>query len=74
MGDTFAVFVEMADPDRRSSDGLTAVAYPISFSFSQLVFVAILGFVFYSEVPDLFTWLGSTIVFLAALYLVRKEC
>ena len=46
----------------------------VPFSFSQLVFVAILGFVFYSEVPDLFTWLGSTIVFLAALYLVRKEC
>ena len=41
--------------------------------FTRLVWSAILGFVLFSEVPDLWTWIGGAMIVLATTYLARRE-
>ena len=43
------------------------------FDFSRLVFVSILGFVFFGERPDLWTWVGGGVIVAAAAYIAHRE-
>ena len=43
------------------------------FDFCKLIWVAILGYLFFAEVPDLFVWLGGAIVFASATYIAIRE-
>ena len=43
------------------------------FSFSILIFAAIAGFVAFSEVPIVWTWVGAAIIGLGGVILVRAE-
>ena len=43
------------------------------FDFLRLPIAAILGFVIFSEVPDLMTILGMTIIIAASVYIARRE-
>lgn len=45
----------------------------LPFDFSRLIFAAILGYVFFAEIPDLWTWVGAAIIFLATLYTAHRE-
>ncbi|MDC0033072.1 DMT family transporter, partial [Alphaproteobacteria bacterium] len=40
----------------------------IPFDFTRLPFVVAIGFVYFSELPDLFTILGGTIIFCASIF------
>lgn len=41
--------------------------------FLRLPFVAILGFVLFDQLPDIFTWIGAGVIVVAATYLTREE-
>jgi drug/metabolite transporter (DMT)-like permease len=41
--------------------------------FTRLVWSAILGFVFFAEVPGLWTWIGGAMIVGATTYLARRE-
>ena len=43
---------------------LVDVSMTQPYSFLSLVFASIIGFFVFSEMPDLFTWLGASIIFL----------
>ncbi len=43
------------------------------FDFFKLIWVAIMGYLFFAEVPGLFVWLGGTIVFASASYIAIRE-
>ncbi|MBD20714.1 MAG: hypothetical protein CMM37_06710 [Rhodospirillaceae bacterium] len=43
----------------------------LPFNFTRLIWAALLGYMFFSEIPDLWTWLGGTIIFLASIWLTR---
>jgi drug/metabolite transporter (DMT)-like permease len=45
----------------------------LPFDFSRLVFVSILGFVFFGERPDLWTWVGAGVIVAAAAYIAHRE-
>jgi drug/metabolite transporter (DMT)-like permease len=49
----------------------TGVVMP--FDFLRLVWVSILGYVLFSEVPGLFTWIGGGVIFASAAYLAYRE-
>lgn len=51
--------------------GETTVVMP--FDFLKLVWVAILGYVLFAEIPDGYTWLGAAIVFSSSFYLAYRE-
>jgi drug/metabolite transporter (DMT)-like permease len=43
------------------------------FDFLKLVWAAFLGIIFFTEVPDLFTWVGAAIVFGSSFYIAWRE-
>lgn len=49
----------------------TGVVMP--FDFLRLVWVSILGYLLFAEVPDVFTWVGGSVVFASAAYLAYRE-
>lgn len=51
----------------------TDVSAVLPFDFSRLIFAAILGYLFFAESPDIWTWLGAAIIFSAALYTAHRE-
>jgi len=43
------------------------------FGFAQLPFVAVLGFMAYGEVPDVWTWAGALVIFTSGAYTAHRE-
>lgn len=43
------------------------------FSFTNMVFASIIGYVFFAETVDLWTWVGACVIFLSTMYIVRRE-
>ena len=49
----------------------TAVVVPIDFF--KLVWASLIGYIFFTEVPDMFTWIGGVMIFAGATYLAIRE-
>jgi drug/metabolite transporter (DMT)-like permease len=45
----------------------------LPFDFSRLIFAALLGFFFFAERPDAWTWVGGAVIFVATAYTARRE-
>ena len=43
------------------------------FHYAQLPLVALLGYLLFAEVPDLWTWVGAAIIAGSAIYIARRE-
>jgi drug/metabolite transporter (DMT)-like permease len=43
------------------------------FEFLRLPYAALLGFVFFHETPDLWTWVGAAIIIVSSLAIARRE-
>jgi drug/metabolite transporter (DMT)-like permease len=43
------------------------------FSYSQLVWVTVLGFLIFGEIPDLWTLVGATVIIASGLYTAHRE-
>jgi len=43
------------------------------FSFTHMIFASIIGYLFFAEIADVWTWVGAGIIFGATLYIVRRE-
>ena len=49
------------------------VAYVVPYRYTSLLFSIILGYLFFAEVPDEYTILGSTIVIMTGLFTLYRE-
>jgi drug/metabolite transporter (DMT)-like permease len=45
----------------------------LTFEFSRLPFAVGLGYVLFGELIDAWTWLGASIIFASAVYIIRRE-
>ncbi len=45
----------------------------VPFDYARLPFVALIAFVLFGEVPDIWTWVGAAIIAGAAIYIARRE-
>ena len=59
---------------------LTAAAFRVAdvsvvtpLMFLQLIWAALIGFVFFAEIPDVFLWVGGTMIFASVAYLAYRE-
>jgi drug/metabolite transporter (DMT)-like permease len=43
------------------------------FDFLRLIFIAVIGFVFFDEVSDPWTWVGALVIFGSAYLVARDE-
>jgi drug/metabolite transporter (DMT)-like permease len=41
--------------------------------FTRLIWSAIFGYMFYAEVPDIWTWLGAVLIFSSTTYITFRE-
>ena len=41
--------------------------------FTQLIFASLLGFIIFGSLPDLFTWIGASVIFLGVLIISYRE-
>ncbi len=47
------------------------VVFPVDFT--RLVWATIIGYLLFSEIPDLWTWVGGTIIFASTTYIAYRE-
>ena len=43
------------------------------FDYLRLIWVAVTGYMFFAEVPDIFVWLGGTLIFASTAYITVRE-
>ena len=55
--------------NRAMSETDASVALP--FNFTRLIWAAMFGYLFFAQVPDLWTWVGGSLIFLASIWLTR---
>lgn len=51
--------------------GDTTALMPLDFT--KLIWAALIGFLFFGQVPDLWTWIGGTVIFVSATYISYRE-
>lgn len=50
----------------------TDATFALPFNFSRLLWAALLGWLVFAEFPDVWTWVGGSIIFVASVYLLRR--
>lgn len=55
--------------NRAMSETDASVALP--FNFTRLIWAAMFGYLFFAQIPDLWTWVGGSVIFLASIWLTR---
>jgi drug/metabolite transporter (DMT)-like permease len=45
----------------------------VPFDYARLPFVAVLAYLIFGQVPDLWTWVGAAVIVASAVYIVRRE-
>ena len=45
----------------------------LPLDYARLPFVAVIGFVLFAEVPDVWTWVGAAVIAGAAIYIAQRE-
>ncbi len=53
--------------------GLADTSALMPFDFARLIFSAIVGFLFFSQVPDIWTGIGATVIAAAGFYIAHRE-
>ena len=51
--------------------GETTAVMP--YDFTRLPFMALVGYLIFAEVPDIWTWVGGAIIFASSIYIARRE-
>jgi drug/metabolite transporter (DMT)-like permease len=52
---------------------LADVSIVMPFDFFRLIFSALIGFIFFLQEPDLFTYIGAAIIFASSIYIAIRE-
>mgnify|MGYP001794485842 CR=1 FL=1 len=52
---------------------LADVSIVMPFDFFRLIFSAMIGFLFFMQEPDLFTYIGAAIIFASSIYIAIRE-
>ena len=49
---------------------MTAV---LPLDFTRMIWIAIIGYAVFGEIPDVWTWVGGTVIFSSATYIAIRE-
>ena len=66
----FGSIAQMAISEALKETDSTAL---MPFDFLKLIWTAIIGVWFFAEVPDIYTWVGATVIFLSGLFIAFRE-
>lgn len=48
------------------------ISIAMPFNFTRLIWASILGWIVFAELPDLWTWIGGTVIFVSSVWLTRQ--
>ena len=51
----------------------TDLSVIMPFDFTKLIWVSLIAFLFFGEIPELTTWIGGAVIFSAGLYIAQRE-
>ena len=43
----------------------------LPYNFTRLIWAALFGFLFFAEIPDIWTWVGGMVIFISSIWLTR---
>ena len=66
----FGSIAQMAISEALKETDSTAL---MPFDFLKLIWTAMIGVWFFSEIPDIYTWIGATVIFLSGLFIAIRE-
>jgi len=66
----FGSIAQMAISESLKETDSTAL---MPFDFLKLIWTAMIGVWFFAEVPDIYTWVGATVIFLSGLFIAYRE-
>ena len=49
------------------------ISIVLPVDFTRLVFAAFFGWLIFSELPDIWTWIGGAVIFSSTIYIARRE-
>ncbi len=49
------------------------VSVVLPIDFTRLLFAAVIGFALFGEEPEIWTWIGGTVIFASTIFLARGE-
>ena len=52
---------------------VTDVTVVLPFDYCRLIFVAIIGVFMFEETPDIWTWVGGSVIFTSTIYIAHRE-
>ena len=52
---------------------VTDVTAVLPFDYCRLIFVAIIGILMFDETPDIWTWVGGSVIFASTIYIAHRE-
>ncbi len=55
------------------SYSLADASFVASIDYARLPFAALIGWILFSELSDIWTWVGASIIFASTLYIARRE-
>ena len=61
----------MLDSQRSQTSMMLSMTQP--YSFLSLVFASLIGYYVFSETPDLFTWIGASVIFIGVFIMSYRE-
>jgi drug/metabolite transporter (DMT)-like permease len=67
---TMSVLSNLCRTQALKEADITVVA---PFEFLKLPWVALIGYAYFAEVPDIWTWIGGAVIFVATTYIAYRE-
>ncbi len=45
----------------------------LPIDFTKLIWAALVGYVFFAEIPEVWTWIGAVVIFSSSIYIAFRE-
>jgi len=55
------------------SIGMSDLTAVLPYDFTRLPFAALIGYLAFSQTPDVWTWLGAAVIFTSSIYIAHRE-
>ncbi len=52
---------------------MSDTTFVMPLQFTKLIWVSLIGLFIFSEIPDLWTWIGGIIIFISVVYITYRE-
>ena len=52
---------------------MAETTFIMPIQFTKLIWLSIIGYLFFKEIPDIWTWIGASIIFLSILFIAYRE-